>query len=245
MKKIKNNYQDYLNWLNIRAQRRDDYWSLYNKTNALLKASCPDGYLRIHQDVYPTASKMLTKCFEQHQQLLSDFDNNLQRMETDLARRRDATSMISATFSLISIAASVRGVAEAGRSAIRELGEEILQEMGFNTVQAVYEHLIRNEFYTSDDMSNWFSHASSDLIKSYVDLQKLITESYKSCKEEKENKGGDRIMNEAATVKVKKSSAFGEFIYRLTKSASAKIGRNDPCPCGSGKKYKNCCMNKE
>ena len=22
---------------------------------------------------------------------------------------------------------------------------------------------------------------------------------------------------------------------------SAKIGRNDPCPCGSGKKYKKCC----
>ncbi|MCI8393297.1 MAG: hypothetical protein HFJ23_05910 [Clostridia bacterium] len=20
-----------------------------------------------------------------------------------------------------------------------------------------------------------------------------------------------------------------------------KYGRNDPCPCGSGKKYKNCC----
>ncbi len=24
-----------------------------------------------------------------------------------------------------------------------------------------------------------------------------------------------------------------------------KIGRNDPCPCGSGKKYKKCCMNKD
>lgn len=23
-----------------------------------------------------------------------------------------------------------------------------------------------------------------------------------------------------------------------------KIGRNDPCPCGSGKKYKKCCQNK-
>ncbi|GAJ19710.1 unnamed protein product, partial [marine sediment metagenome] len=22
---------------------------------------------------------------------------------------------------------------------------------------------------------------------------------------------------------------------------SKKIGRNDPCPCGSGKKYKKCC----
>ena len=25
------------------------------------------------------------------------------------------------------------------------------------------------------------------------------------------------------------------------KKASEKVGRNDPCPCGSGKKYKNCC----
>lgn len=24
-----------------------------------------------------------------------------------------------------------------------------------------------------------------------------------------------------------------------------KVGRNDPCPCGSGKKYKNCCAGKE
>ena len=24
-------------------------------------------------------------------------------------------------------------------------------------------------------------------------------------------------------------------------NSSAKAGRNDPCPCGSGKKYKKCC----
>ncbi|HEY7321830.1 MAG TPA: SEC-C metal-binding domain-containing protein [Candidatus Binatia bacterium] len=23
-----------------------------------------------------------------------------------------------------------------------------------------------------------------------------------------------------------------------------KIGRNEPCPCGSGLKYKRCCLNK-
>ncbi len=23
---------------------------------------------------------------------------------------------------------------------------------------------------------------------------------------------------------------------------SPKVGRNDPCPCGSGKKYKKCCL---
>ena len=27
-------------------------------------------------------------------------------------------------------------------------------------------------------------------------------------------------------------------------NATKKIGRNDPCPCGSGKKYKKCCLNK-
>ena len=25
---------------------------------------------------------------------------------------------------------------------------------------------------------------------------------------------------------------------------SAKVGRNDPCPCGSGKKFKKCCEGK-
>ena len=24
-----------------------------------------------------------------------------------------------------------------------------------------------------------------------------------------------------------------------------KVGRNDPCPCGSGKKYKHCCYEKD
>jgi len=28
---------------------------------------------------------------------------------------------------------------------------------------------------------------------------------------------------------------------RIVKRDAPKVGRNDPCPCGSGKKYKNCC----
>ncbi|CAM3136241.1 YchJ family protein [Rariglobus hedericola] len=28
------------------------------------------------------------------------------------------------------------------------------------------------------------------------------------------------------------------------KSSAPKAGRNDPCPCGSGKKYKQCCLGK-
>jgi len=28
------------------------------------------------------------------------------------------------------------------------------------------------------------------------------------------------------------------------KRVADKVGRNDPCPCGSGKKFKTCCINK-
>ena len=29
------------------------------------------------------------------------------------------------------------------------------------------------------------------------------------------------------------------------KADHKEVGRNDPCPCGSGKKYKQCCMKKK
>jgi SEC-C motif-containing protein len=42
----------------------------------------------------------------------------------------------------------------------------------------------------------------------------------------------------------------GQWFYRRTvrmgpapvKSAHPKVGRNDPCPCGSGRKFKHCCL---
>jgi hypothetical protein len=32
-------------------------------------------------------------------------------------------------------------------------------------------------------------------------------------------------------------------VETLRAPAAVKLGRNDPCPCGSGRKYKKCCMN--
>ena len=33
--------------------------------------------------------------------------------------------------------------------------------------------------------------------------------------------------------------------FEAARRKKAKVGRNAPCPCGSGKKYKNCCMRKD
>ena len=43
------------------------------------------------------------------------------------------------------------------------------------------------------------------------------------------------------------SNAFSQIFDYISEqkvqapATTEKVGRNDPCPCGSGKKYKNCC----
>ena len=43
------------------------------------------------------------------------------------------------------------------------------------------------------------------------------------------------------------TSKMGDHVFReyAQPVGKSKIGRNDPCPCGSGKKYKRCCLDKE
>ena len=36
-------------------------------------------------------------------------------------------------------------------------------------------------------------------------------------------------------------SKIGTDVDRTVRNEGPKVGRNDPCPCGSGKKYKQCC----
>ena len=37
------------------------------------------------------------------------------------------------------------------------------------------------------------------------------------------------------------SESGGDSSVQRKPAVSKKVGRNDPCPCGSGKKYKKCC----
>lgn len=49
----------------------------------------------------------------------------------------------------------------------------------------------------------------------------------------------DEILTKEKQKEIKR--AYGDSV---TVRIEEKIGRNDPCPCGSGKKYKKCCLNK-
>lgn len=52
-----------------------------------------------------------------------------------------------------------------------------------------------------------------------------------------------RLVNDALHKKEKDGVVEVRMTEQEIKENAAKksIGRNNPCPCGSGKKYKNCC----
>ena len=51
----------------------------------------------------------------------------------------------------------------------------------------------------------------------------------------------ERVAKETGTAAATQSQVKKQPV----RNAAAKVGPNDPCPCGSGKKYKKCCMQKE
>jgi len=59
-----------------------------------------------------------------------------------------------------------------------------------------------------------------------------------------------RPKQEVKREKVAKETGTGAAVNSPVKrqpvrNAAKKVGPNDPCPCGSGKKYKKCCMQKD
>ena len=62
-----------------------------------------------------------------------------------------------------------------------------------------------------------------------------------------ETDGLKDVHHEKARFKKKGGKWFyadGDMIVKTVVRSGPKIGRNDPCPCGSGKKYKHCCAGK-
>lgn len=76
-----------------------------------------------------------------------------------------------------------------------------------------------------------------DTFDKFSKIEDIIEEmSWWACFNEKEeDKDSDTKMSKEELAKYIEDDLKG-----LNKK-STKVGRNDPCPCGSGKKYKNCC----
>ena len=65
------------------------------------------------------------------------------------------------------------------------------------------------------------------------------------CKYLVRSKIREEVVREAAVKPTRTNQEIDESRVRKPKENFVKVGRNDLCPCGSGKKYKFCCMNKD
>ena len=92
--------------------------------------------------------------------------------------------------------------------------------------------LVEYKNTASDAFDDMISEISDQVVKTVVSVRVLT---------ERERK--ERVLNarhaqaQSQTAVSSRSESENQQIRRT----SPKIGRNDPCPCGSGKKYKNCC----
>ena len=80
-----------------------------------------------------------------------------------------------------------------------------------------------------------------------VDIPEIPDILRKRKKQEERQKAREKELNKlAANYKINKAQRPDKNGGRVVsfKRNSPKVGRNAPCPCGSGKKYKKCCLNK-
>ena len=87
-----------------------------------------------------------------------------------------------------------------------------------------------------------YKHESYNLFKNLVDEIKLddtkLLFNAKVVTKEEQEKEREKVYKNITTSGPPKGSSE---VVKTRYVKDKKIGRNDPCPCGSGKKYKKCC----
>lgn len=77
------------------------------------------------------------------------------------------------------------------------------------------------------------------------DIKVDVTKILMNIRQQTENKRQETVKITGAALEaihsVDGGSKIGTDVDRTIRNEGPKVGRNDPCPCGSGKKYKNCC----
>jgi uncharacterized protein YecA (UPF0149 family) len=102
---------------------------------------------------------------------------------------------------------------------VNDMLKEKVEALGADTIMGAMSQLDKDNF-----------REKVDKLQEAIEAQENESES---------NKDVDKAMVGSSTPVIRGWLPKTRPVVRDTK----KIQRNDPCPCGSGKKYKNCCMN--
>ena len=102
--------------------------------------------------------------------------------------------------------------------------------------ETVNNHMRINDAVESFVTDTDFEFPSDEIRYKFTEL---YIEMSRDCRI-RDNRGHD-YYEMVALMSLKNGGGAGSAKKNSTQVRRVKIGRNDPCPCGSGKKYKNCC----
>lgn len=102
-------------------------------------------------------------------------------------------------------------------------------------IDAIYDSLISGSFM------GWESHSSNgNLLISGAESAAIRQIAHEILKTLKPGYSKEPEMKNVAVIIANPSKVIGPFVSQHPYEKN-KVGRNEPCPCGSGKKYKKCC----
>lgn len=135
----------------------------------------------------------------------------------------------------------------ADRKTLRNLGKELDEGMGglplfvAGDVDEAYEDgATQHEAYTRD----WLSFYDADEIAGRQERWKGKEEARAARQRDQRAKDDSGLLLKSpASPGGRRQGGVGHGTppFPAPRAAASKVGRNDPCPCGSGKKYKKCC----
>ena len=104
--------------------------------------------------------------------------------------------------------------------------------------------LLRREISTRQDPIIAYKNEGYDMFENMIQNIRTNTAKYLLKREMKIMLSPEEAKKILAKLQI--AVEQGDRIKKVKTAVKKEIvGRNDPCPCGSGKKYKNCCLNKQ
>lgn len=109
---------------------------------------------------------------------------------------------------------------------------EVLDEEGKGmVVEGLVHHFTEKAFPLIDDfLFQDYQYGANDMEQVLYSFYKVMDRTHPDSEKWK-----------ASSEQIKKMYAKSQMQGKSASAVAIKIGRNDPCPCGSGKKYKKCC----
>ena len=141
-----------------------------------------------------------------------------------------------------------------------EIGSEEMRELERVVMLKVVDEKWMNHIDSMDELKNGIglrAYGQQDPVVKYriegmdmfeemiSDIKVDVTKILMNIRQQGEAKRQETVKITGAALEaihsVDGGAKIGTDVDRTVRNDGPKVGRNDPCPCGSGKKYKNCC----